>query len=201
MKELIQKKNFITREYRLGESKLFFYKISYGNGDEMDIPYENIDGEKVRANNNSYITLLLGIGGLLFGVLLLLLGMFVENLQTGYLGIVSLLFGIPVIGYYWLTKEKLWKIKLSNGTYLHFHQSIPSPITVEEFINELITTRDKYLLDNYGTIDKNLGYEEQLSNFKWLKSIRVISNNEFDNKVIELRNVVDPEKFKIGFGK
>ena len=54
MKELTQSKNFAKRELRLTESKLFYNYSKFGNSNEIDIPFENIEGEKVthKTSNN-----------------------------------------------------------------------------------------------------------------------------------------------------
>ncbi|WP_271855227.1 hypothetical protein [Patiriisocius marinus] len=56
MEELRQTKNFTKRDYRLSENKLFYNHSKFGNSNEIDIPFENIEGEKVSqkiSNNNT----------------------------------------------------------------------------------------------------------------------------------------------------
>ncbi|ESU29606.1 hypothetical protein FLJC2902T_00760 [Flavobacterium limnosediminis JC2902] len=51
MKILSQKKNFVLREIKITDTKLFCSVTKFGNTNEIDIPFENVDGEK-----NSYKT-------------------------------------------------------------------------------------------------------------------------------------------------
>lgn len=62
MKTLNQKKNFVQREVRLTDTKLFCSVTRFGNTNEIDIPFENIDGEKVSYKTTNLYFLLLAIG-------------------------------------------------------------------------------------------------------------------------------------------
>ena len=68
-------------------------------------------------------------------------------------------------------------------------------------MDELINTRNRYLRENYAIVDEHLNYENQLGNFRWLKSINAITKEEFDQKYEELKRTVKPEKRNVGFGK
>ena len=102
---------------------------------------------------------------------------------------------------YFFSKKDYWKIKLSNNSHLYIHKKIPSEEKTNQFLSDLIDTRNIYLRENYAYIDENLNYENQLSNFRWLKSINAITKEEFDQKYAELKKTVKPDKPNIGFGK
>lgn len=97
------------------------------------------------------------------------------------------------------TRESFWKIKLSDGRNLVFHQNIPDYNLTEKFIEELFNARNVFLRKNYMLVDKNLNYEGQLNTFRWLKSMHAISEEEFDNLYTELKETVNPLKNNIGF--
>ncbi|EDM42897.1 hypothetical protein SCB49_11392, partial [unidentified eubacterium SCB49] len=109
--------------------------------------------------------------------------------------------GTVMLIVYFVTKKEFWKIKLSYDSYLFVHKKIPSEEKTNQFLTDLIETRNRYLRENYGSIDENLNYENQLINFRWLKSINAITKDEFDQKYAELKKTVKPDKPNIGFGR
>lgn len=197
---LNQKKNFVKRELRFTESKLYYNVSKFGNGNEVDIPFENINGEKVSFKTSNNILLI-------FSMILYLIAIIV---QVSYFrgGKTEMLAGVIWAGVativllvYWFSRENFWKIRLANDTYIFVHKNIPSDAATEAFLNDLIKSRNKYLVENYAIIDENLTYESQLSNLKWLKGINALSKSEFDNKYVELKTTLKQNKTHIGFGK
>jgi len=199
MKKLIQKKNFIKSEFRTSETKLFYTISKFGNTDEVDISFENITGEKVSVKRSNNIFLLISIFIYIISIALLIGKMKgsknIEEYAWVFWGVIATI----VLGYYWFSREDLWKINLSNNSSILIHKAIPSNNKVLSFINNLIQERDTYLKENYAFVDKNLDYREQLANYKWLKSINVISKSEFDKIYTELKKTVTPDKPNIGF--
>ena len=118
-----------------------------------------------------------------------------------YLALFWFAIGTVMFAVYFMSRKDFWKIKLSNNSYLYVHKKIPSEEKTNQFITDLIESRNSYLRENYSFIDENLNYESQLSNFRWLKSINAISKEEFDQKYAELKKTMKPDKRNIGFGK
>jgi hypothetical protein len=50
-------------------------------------------------------------------------------------------------------------------------------------------------------LDKNLSYENQYENLKWLWRVEAISKQEFDEKYQELKTMFNFDKKEIGFNK
>lgn len=200
MKTLNQKKNFVQREVRLTDMKLFCSVTRFGNTNEIDIPFENIDGEKVSYKTANIYFLLLAIG-CCFAAILVSVSSFkatqIQNLTVGTVFSLALSFFIL----YWFSRADFWQIKLSDGNSILIHKNIPNEKTVNLFIDEIIKVRNSYLRENYATIDENLDYESQLNNFKWLKSIKAISKEEYDKKYSELKKTINPSDMNIGFNK
>ncbi|GER58436.1 hypothetical protein ULMA_05440 [Patiriisocius marinus] len=200
MEELRQTKNFTKRDYRLSENKLFYNHSKFGNSNEIDIPFENIEGEKVShkiSNNNT----------LFFSVLVYIvaIALFISKINNGgddqSVSLFWAVIATIILAFYWFNRDDFWKIKLTDNNYLYIHKNIPNKEIPENFINSLISKRNEYLKENYLIIDENLDYQSQLSNFKWLKSIGAISKIEFEEKYLELKATVNPRKTDIGFGK
>lgn len=200
MKTLIQKKNFIQREVKLTDTKIFCSVTKFGNTNEIDIPFENIDGEKVSYKTANLYFLLIAFGCCATAVLISISSFKanqIQNLAVGTGFTLALLFFIL----YWFSRADFWQIKLSDGNSILLHKKIPNEKTVSVFIDEIIIARNNYLRENYATIDENLDYESQLNNFKWLKSIKAISKEEYDKKYSELKKTINPSDMNIGFNK
>jgi len=200
MKTLIQKKNFVQREVRLTDTKLFCSVTKFGNTNEIDIPFENIDGEKVSYKTANIYFLLIALGCCITAIIILTSSFketVIQNLTTR----VSFGLSFSFFVLYWFSRADFWQIKLSDGNSILIHKKIPNEKDVNIFIDEIIKARNAYLRENYATIDENLDYESQLNNFKWLKSIKAISKEEYDKKYSELKKTINPSDMNIGFNK
>ena len=195
MKTLVQKKNFVTRELRISDAKLFCKVSKFGNTNEIDMPFENIDGEKVsfKSSNNVLLLVAIGLSLLSFINLFLTFGNWIS--VVGFV-IATILFVI-----YWLSIGDFWQVKLMDGNSILVVKDVPDAKTVDHFIDEIIKARNVYLRENFATIDENLDYESQLNNFKWLKAIKAITKEEFEAKHAELKKIYFHSDLNIGFNK
>lgn len=200
MKTLNQKKNFVQREVRLTDTKLFCSVTRFGNTNEIDIPFENIDGEKVSYKTTNLYFLLLTIGCGLTAIIISTTSFKITETKYLIVGI-GFILALSFFILYWFSRADFWQIKLSDGNSILIHKNIPNEKTVTLFINEIIEARNNYLKENYATIDENLDYESQLNNFKWLKSIKAISKEEYDKKYSELKKTINPSDINIGYNK
>ena len=195
MKTLVQKKNFVTRELRISDAKLFCKVSKFGNTNEIDMPFENIDGEKVSFKSSNNVLLLVSMGLNLLSIINLFLDFGKWISLLGFV-IATILFVI-----YWLSIGDFWQIKLMDGNSILVVKDVPDTKTVDHFIDEIIKARNVYLRENFATIDENLDYESQLNNFKWLKAIKAITKEEFEAKHAELKKIYFHSDLNIGFNK
>ena len=195
MKTLVQKKNFVTRELRISEAKLFCKVSKFGNTNEIDMPFENIDGEKVSFKSSNNVLLLVSMGLNLLSIINLFLDFGKWISLLGFV-IATILFVI-----YWLSIGDFWQIKLMDGNSILVVKDVPDAKTVDHFIDEIIKARNVYLRENFAAIDENLDYESQLNNFKWLKAIKAITKEEFEAKHAELKKIYFHSDLNIGFNK
>ncbi len=201
MKTFEQRKLFTKSEYKITETKLYYNVTKFGDANEIDIPYENIDGDKVTFKSSNgfalFATLLLYVVGIMTHINSYSYG---DN-RDPYFSLVWFGLGTIMLIVYILSRKNFWKLKLNNNSYLYIHKNIPNEIKTNQFLEDLINSRNLYLRENYAQIDENLNYEHQLSNFRWLKSINAISKEEFDSMYDELKKTVKPDKTNIGFRK
>ena len=174
MKTLLQKKNFVTRELRISDTKLFCKVSKFGNTNEIDIPFENIDGEKVSFKSSNNVLLLVSMSLNLISIINLFLDFGKWISVIGFV-IATILFVI-----YWFSIGDFWQVKLMDGNSILIVKDVPDTETVDNFIDEIIKARNLYLIENFADIDENLDYESQLNTFKWLKAVKAISKEEFE---------------------
>ena len=195
MKTLVQKKNFVTRELRISDAKLFCKVSKLGNTNEIDIPFENIDGEKVSFQSSNNLLLLVSISLTLLSIINLFLDF------GNWISIISFIIATILFVIYWFSIGNFWQVKLMDGNSVLVVKDVPDAKTVDHFIDEIIKARNIYLRENFASIDENLDYESQLNNFKWLKAIKAITKEEFEAKHAELKKIYFHSDLNIGFNK
>jgi len=201
MKTFNQQKLFTKNEYKITESKLLYNVSKFGNSNEIVIPYENIDGERVSLKSSNGFSLVATIILYSVGIMTHIDSYSYGENRNPYYALYWFVLGTIMLIVYYFSRKEIWKLKLSDNSYLFIYKKIPSEEKTNQFLSDLIETRNNYLRENYAIIDENINYENQLSNFRWLKSINAISKKEFEEKYAELKRTVKPDKTNIGFGK
>ncbi|MDP9956283.1 hypothetical protein J2X97_001920 [Epilithonimonas hungarica] len=180
------------------DSKLNIAWKSFGNKDEMDIPFENILPNKFGVRKNSLSLFI--ISGFFYFISILVFYLKItgedveENAELLYiiLGTILLIVGIVTI-------ENYWRINLSNNNSIKIIKKSPNKHEVDTFIQKLFEKRNEYLMNNYGYINPNISYENQLNNIVWLRKMKVLDDNSFQAKKNELENIFSITSKKIGF--
>ncbi len=167
---------------------------------EVDIPFENLNGEKVSHKSTNHFLLIIA-SGIYFIAFVIQINLYRGDTGEKFAGLWGAGIATVFLIIYFLSKQKFWKIQLANDSYIYIHKNIPNKSATNQFLSELMKSRNEFLKENYAIVDENSSYESQLNNFKWLKSINAISKEEFDQKYAELKQSVKPYKPNIGFGK
>ena len=201
MRKFSQKKNFTKRDFKLTESKLYYKITKFGDSNEVDVAYESINGDKVSSTSSNGFLLGVSIVLYIVGIMTHINSYSYGENRDPYLGLFWVILASILMIIYYFSRNNFWKLKLSNGKYVYFHKTIPNAKETDKFIESLIESRNQYLKENYAVIDENLGYEGQLNNLRWLKSLDVLSKDEFNQKYDHLKQTVKPDKSDIGFSK
>lgn len=178
IRELNQRWFFKKRKISIYETNFVLKNSNLTNLSELTIRYEEIEG-----NKEDYITsiknlkLYIRISSYLTGFLFILSDI-TEYLSHTY--IFSLMVFIGLILHHFITREKVWKIKLVNNTYIILNKKIPNEETVNDFIETLFRQRNQYLRETYLFVNENMPYDYQFENLKWLRKIGVINTEEFN---------------------
>ena len=95
-----------------------------------------------------------------------------------------------------LTKKRTVTIKCYNSTKIELFFSKYDENEVRLFADKIIEESNKYLLEKYGKVDKDLPIENQLSNLELLLNREVIDETKFQ----ELKNqLLGRENKTIGY--
>jgi len=198
MNTLSQKKKYEKREFKLMNSKLYHNIIKNGNENEVDIPYENIEGDKLSYKTINNAILIISIVLYVIAIGTFIAKFIIKDVEP-FAYVIWFALATLLLIPYWNSKRNYWKIKLSDNNSIYFHKNIPDEQTVNKFLENLIIKRNNYLIKNYGEIDENLDYKSQLENLKWLRNISVITEEHFEIKHKELKQLFTPDKNNIGF--
>lgn len=191
MDRLIQKTIFTKKELVIYGTGFSYKELKFGNETEIIIPFENLTSQKLSIKKTE-----LGfLGSSLFVYFMALLSTWSyldggkdsaePDIIIGFASAATLLMFL-----YWINRQNLWKIVLANHTHIFLHKAKPDAETTFEFYDNLIEARNIYLKENYAALDKDLSYEDQLKNLKWLKNMGVLTKEEFDDKYAELKNFI-----------
>ncbi|PVX45960.1 hypothetical protein C8C85_1771 [Flavobacterium sp. 103] len=201
MQTLKQNRFFHKREFEILESKLSYKEIIPGKSNlEALIPFEDLSNNKASHENSNILFII-------FSVFIYFLAFisFISRNDKDYDPDIWKFFSLiatVLLVIFLINKEKSWKIKIpKNNTAVFIYKKIPNEQVVNEFIENIFTSRDKYLRENYMYLDKNLSYENQYENLKWLWRVEAISKQEFDEKYQELKTMFNFDKKEIGFNK
>jgi hypothetical protein len=198
MREIIQNRFFVKRQAKIFDNKVIYKSGSFGKESEVNIPFEELLRYK-----ESHILI-----STVFEIIVAILGFITiicfayrndKDFEANAWVFWGILFLISILGFL-VNRENLWKVKVSNNTYLFFFKKTPNESSVEKFIEELFITRDQYLKETYfTTANKNIPYETQMNNYNWLYRVEAINKIEFELRKKELDNIFKMETNKIGF--
>ncbi len=187
-------KNFETKRFfnkqsiELLDSGLKVKKKTLFEFHEFEIPFENLENKKSVSTNVNHGLLVIALFFFIVGLL---------YLSGGHWGIFTLLLliAISIIIIAFMTKRRIIKISgYQINLELFFSKS--NETEVRNFADEIIKTSNKYLLNKFGKVDKDLPIENQLSNIEFLRNREIIDEERFQ----ELKNqLIGKENKKVGF--
>lgn len=182
--QLEQKEILRTRIFKITEQELIVSVSKWGTLREVAIPYENITKTILSKKDWDYESLFLGLLSFIFGLLLL----DSENVPSLPSNMEFLAFGVSIFFFVlsMFSRRVYHIIRTQDDSYIHILKRKPSEQEVDTFLEGLFIKRDQHLNREYGGVDINLSYEEQLKNFKKLHKNGVWSREEFEQKCQKL---------------
>ena len=197
---LEQKVLYTTYQFLVDDSGVQKTTISLGKESEYHIPFEQITTNKTIIKENKRGLLIGGCCFILAGIIYLISAISDGKLDLSIL-LVWLIPGAFMLCVYFFTGHEKLYLYTSNNSAIKIFNDKPNKSVVNEFINEIFKRRNEYLLAKYGQPTKNLAYSTQLDNFNWLLNIRVLSLDEYNQKISTLNGLFNntPGKDSIGF--
>lgn len=197
IRELNQRTIFVKRRTVIEENKILYYETVFGKEMSASVAYEDLSANKM-PHTIIYKNIGLYIGLIAFATCITYISKD-DKEMVPYLRLVFALFLVATCMFHYLYKETVWKLKLHNLTYIFINMQSPDKNEVDNFINALFEQRRKYLRETYLHISRNLPYEPQFNNLKFLKKSEAISGEEYLELIAKLDTLFDDGKKPIGF--
>jgi len=186
MKELIQKKTFASKHYKILKGKLQVNIKSTKEQNEWTCSLEELGLKKLYKKQPRFLLNLAVV--VCFAIALaaaITYFFFPEQIDAGGFYINTVLWGF--LGLFFMLVPVKNEVYLYGGSQdLAFYRNIPNEESVDQFLDELIQATKEYLREKYTKIDKDLAEDIQIENFKWLKDIEVITEQEYQELKEEL---------------
>ncbi|MCE2962849.1 MAG: hypothetical protein ACK567_03465 [Chitinophagales bacterium] len=153
------------------------------------VEFEDIGSKIIIDKSRKLLWLILS---LLF--LIIAVWIFINRLEGDKIGAGAEIFHI-VISLFFLTiflltkKNIIFLTKNDNTNAIEFIGTKRYKKQVDEFIKELHRRRDKYLVDNYSTLNEFLPYNQQYNNLVWLYELKLLTKEELNKKINELDEI------------
>lgn len=93
---------------------------------------------------------------------------------------------VCLILYVMTFKKARYLSKSSNANAIEFISKKPTEKELENFINQILSRRKSFLKGRYGQLNKNISYESQYNNLKWLLDNDVLDQNDYNEKMAKL---------------
>ncbi len=155
---------------------------------EYEISFENLENKKS-------VTSQVNHGFLVFAFFFIVVGLLYLSSANYGIFFFLLLIAITITIIAFTTKKKI--VKISGHQYnleLFFSKSNENEVRL--FADEIINSSNKYLLNKYGKVDKDLPIENQLINIEFLKNRDIIDEEKYQ----ELKNqLIGKDNKKIGY--
>lgn len=176
------------QKFTIDETGLHISISSRQNSTEKHIPFENILINRTSQFTHNTTALLIGI--VVFVTSIILFISFFRNGNVGMdAGTFWMLVSTGIFIYYYRSRSRKMYLSNSDGSYIIFIYEKKNQNQVDNFINQIIQKRNKYLTEKYTTLNKHLSFASQHDNLNWMLNIKVISKEQFDKSILELNKL------------
>ncbi len=182
MTQLIQKTLFTKRVFTLNTSTLDIMESGYFKQREWAIPLDEISPHLEKRNDKqSFIGFNITIG--LFCMIL-----WVANFNAFIFVLIAIAF------YAFINRENSVIFIKTKPEMLVINRKRPSKQDVDAFIDALFSQQKTYLKWKFGTVDADLDFDVQIVNFRKLRNMAIISDDEYEQLKTQLKDIIKAEK-------
>jgi hypothetical protein len=180
---LFQKRNFASRKFILDKQYLSIEHKSWKEEKSWKVRLDKIGNQKyyVKESNNPKILSIIIIGTIFISCTILYI-FFNKHTRDNTISTIIIDSVVVLFGLLFIFKKVNNDINIIGGEQtLTFYNDTKNEKELNEFIDYVIQSANKYILDKYGKIDSDLPEETQLNILRWLKDRELINDKEYDS--------------------
>ena len=153
--------NFSLFHYIIEDTGIRLIKKRIASSSDTFVDFEDIGSKIIRENSRKLLWLILSF---LFATIAI--SVFVKRMNGGRVGNGAEVFHLTISFIFFviflLTRKKIiFLVQPDNTNSIEFIASMGNKEKVENFIQDLLHSRNKYLLDKYSQLDEFLPYTQQ----------------------------------------
>lgn len=190
MTTLKQKYYLSKKTFALTERKVVIVEKSLFDDKEWEARYNELGLDLVKIKSREGIGNAVLFGGLLIVTTIMTFQAFTDGTTDYKLAFLFLFFCFMWGTVFWWSIQKYFAahfVLRGGQKTLTFFINSPNEKTVKEFIDKIRERTKGRLKEELTHFDPDLGFDEQLSNLKYLKNIDVIEQEEFEKIREQLR--------------
>ncbi|WP_216848960.1 hypothetical protein [Pedobacter sp. L105] len=96
---------------------------------------------------------------------------------------------VCLILYIMTFKKARYLSKSNNANAIEFLRKKATEKDLENFINQILSRRKSFLIERYGQLNRNISYESQYNNLKWLLDNNVLDQKSYEEKLADLEEL------------
>jgi hypothetical protein len=181
--------NFDRFKYIIEDNGVRLIKKRIASSSDTFVDFEDIGSKIIIEKSRKLIWLILSLLFLVFAILV-----FVKRLNGGHVGNGAEIFHIATCIFFlvvfFLTKKNIIYLAQSDNTNaIEFIGTKRYKKKVDDFIKELLQSRDNYLIEKYSSLNEFLPYNQQYNNLVWLYNLELLTKEELNKKINELDTI------------
>lgn len=184
---LKQKSIFERREFKITKTGLDTYTKDYEIESTNSWDFDNFEKKTRIYTEKNFKFLKAGLITVLVGVVRGLLFLNDDLTRSLVSGILIIMIGLILITYYFISQKKYLLLHMDNDQQLFVMYNKPNKKEFDEFIHTFYKRRADYFRENYFYIDLEGEKEKQIQRLKWLRGENIISENEYEEAVEEVK--------------
>jgi hypothetical protein len=187
--EYVCRSGFKVYTFKLKDSSVEILYKGMLDSEEYDIPFERIGDRKVVGVYASDSAFIVSIFTILFSIILMLLGSEQAFAIFGFIGIVSLLFGL-------ITRKGIVTLPLLYGGDVKLYFSRSKKDEAVAFADSLISNARSFIKQKYSNFDRQMPLDKQFEHLEYLRDRDLLTIDEYN----DIKNyLLGNEKRSIGF--
>ncbi len=181
--------NFDRFKYVIEDTGIRLVKKRIASSSDTFVDFEDVGSKIIVEKSRNPLWLIIS---LLF--LVIAISVFVKRINGGTIGNGAEIFHITTSIFflivYLITRKNIIHLTQSDNTNaIEFIGTKRYKKSVDNFIKELLQSRDKYLVEKYSTLNEFLPHDQQYNNLVWLYNLKLLTKEQLNIKINELDKI------------